>query len=198
MRRGLRIDASYWLIALMTLSWGCGEEATTPPDEESKVVDDDNQASSTAPEPTPTPTPTATIPAEDTETAIEECSTDGSLCLLVSLDEEQGLQVKAVVKDGGKIANSAKGNIVFSLATTYDGEIEGFFDADGQYHDFPDDTSDAEITVAIANGEAVLYDTEIDHAQFSTNVDQSFVLTARYGAVTVEMNACQMTKIIDC
>lgn len=182
---------SYWLIVLMPLIWGCGEEATTPDKEESKVVDD-NQASST--KPSPTPTPTATAPSDDTEAIPEVCSNDGNLCLIVSLDEQQGLQVKAVVKDGGKIANS----IVFSLATTYEGEVEGFFDADGQYHDFPEDASSAEITVAMTNGEAVLYDTEIDHTQFSTNVDPSFVLTARYGSSSVEMMACQMAEHIKC
>ena len=183
----------HWLITLLLiLVWGCGEEATTPDKkEESKVVEDD-PASSTSPETSQSETP-ATQPSDDTDKTPKHCSTDGKLCLVVSLTEDQGLQVKAVIKP-----NNAQGSVVFSLATTYEGDIEGFFDADGQYHDLPEDTSGAEISVAITNGEAVLYDTEMSHSEFSANVDDSFVLKARYETSSVEMKACQITDTISC
>ena len=182
----------HWFTTLLLiLVWGCGEEATTPDKkDESKVVADD-PASSTSPEASPSKTPSP-VSEEGNETP-KNCSTDGKLCLVVSLTEEQGLQVKAVITP-----SNAQGNVVFSLAITYNGEVEEFFDADGQYHDIPDDTSGANITVAVTNGEAVLYDTEIDHADFTSVADTSLILKATYETSSVEMNACQIIETLVC
>ena len=175
----------------MVLVWGCGEEATTPDKkEESKVVADD-PASSTSPEASPSKTPSPV--AEESNETPKHCSTDGKLCLVVSLTVEQGLQVKAVIKP-----STAQGNVVFSLAITYNGEVEEYFDADGQYRApyLSADTSVANITVAVTNGEAVLYDNEIDHADFTSVADTNFVLKATYETSSVEMNACEIETLV--
>lgn len=191
---------SYQLFALLVfLSWGCGEEKATDSQsnkEEKKVVADD-PASSTTPKESSAAESVAS-PSQDNEPVPEGCSSGGRLCLIVSLDRDQGLQVKAVIKEEGKVASNAQGNVIFSFVSIYAGEIEGFFDAEGQYHDLPEDTSGSQITIAVSNGEAILYDNEIDSSDFDVEVSESFVLKARYNNTTAELKSCQIAETIDC
>ena len=192
------------LIALsIFLIWGCGEEATDsePAEEEKKVVTDDPASSSASGDPSPEKT-VATSPANDDPTPPPKgCSSDGRLCLIVSLDNDDGFQVKAVIKEENKIASNAQGNVIFSLTRIHNGEIDGFYDADGEYEELPpEDSSATRIPIPVTNGEAVLYDTEISFDDFSTNFDPKFVLKAQYGNTPVELKACQSPEEVtfDC
>ena len=186
------------LIALsIFLIWGCGEEATDsePVEEEKKVVTDDPASPSASEEHSPDKT-VAPSPKDNNPTPPKGCPSDGRLCLIVSLDNDRGFfQVRAVIKEGNRVARNAQGDVIFSLTRIRDdGEIDGFCDAEGECHETLEDASDTLMPVAVTNGEAVLYDTEIDFPTFSTEVDKNFVLKAQYEETTVKREACQTSE----
>ncbi len=179
---------------------GCSDEESQVATDEPETSNEETAAGENPPAPATSPQDTPAKTAKQ-----DGCSADGRICLVVTLEEGEPFRAKAEIKNGADVDSEAVGTVVFIFASFYDGNIEEeYFDNAGEYHDVINDADDAEISISVQAGEAVLYGgNALEYSDFTTNVHNGFILKATYITDEVEhtaqLTACQFyPTITDC